>query len=207
MSFFRNLSGFGHPISAARRMIGCCVILIGLILAIPSVIGLVIANRIYENAVVYNESQNMTPIFVGTTVTFTPTGIMKAGNNYDIVISGSFVGPDSDVQSGAIAILVTPTGVTLPDTELSANSFNGTAFDSIKLELLADISADVNPTIVFQLTSFTDVTSVQITVKIYENPNRPVVNFLNTLSLVFLIPSLIVCCCGCCIAPPSKQRR
>jgi hypothetical protein len=188
-------------------MIGCCVIVIGLILAVPSILGLVISNRIYESAAVYNESQNMTPILVGTTVTFTPIGHMKAGNDYDIVISGSFVGPQTEILSGAIAISVTPTGVILPDTTLSASSFNETAYDSIKLEITADIVADINPTFVCQITSLIDVTSVQISVKIYENPNRSLVNFLNTLSLVFLIPALIVCCCGCCIAPPSRQRR
>ncbi|MHA1718975.1 MAG: hypothetical protein ACTSXK_05565 [Promethearchaeota archaeon] len=209
MSLLKNISGFGNPITRSRRLCGGCIMLIGLILCIPSIAGLIIANNIYEKSYVPNSpgSQEFSPLAVNSTLDFDANGIMKAGNNYDIKILITVVGPNSDNQTGQISVKMTVTGDYSKVETASRTSFNGTVkFSYDKWALEEDLTQDKNLHFNFVITNLNDVSSASVEVRIYENPNRFLVNTITNVSLWLLIPGIIVICCGCIIAPPKKNR-
>ena len=209
MSFLKNISGFGNPITQSRRFCGGCIIFIGLILCIPSIAGLLIANSIYEKSYVANSPGSLafSPLAVNGTEELDASGIMKAGNNYDIKISIKAVGPQSDDQTGQITVNMVVTGdYSKVETKIKSN-FNGTALISFdKWILEEDFTENKDLHFNFTIISLTDVSSVIVEVRIYENPNRFLVNTITNVSLWLLIPGIIVMCCGCVIAPPKKNR-
>ncbi|MHA1511953.1 MAG: hypothetical protein ACTSRX_09570 [Promethearchaeota archaeon] len=208
MSLLRNISGFGNPITRSRRFCGGCIVFIGFILCIPSIAGLIIANNIYENSYVSNSPGSLafSPFAVNSTVDLDASGIMKAGNNYDIKISVRAVGPQSDEQTGQFTVFMNVTGdYSKIETETRSN-FNGTALISFdKWILEEDLTADKDIHFNFIVISLTDVSSASVEVRIYENPNRFLVNTITNVSLWLFIPGIAVICCGCIIAPPKKN--
>jgi len=183
-------------------------VFIGFILCIPSIAGLIIANNIYENSYVSNSPGSLafSPFAVNSTVDLDASGIMKAGNNYDIKISVRAVGPQSDEQTGQFTVFMNVTGdYSKIETETRSN-FNGTALISFdKWILEEDLTADKDIHFNFIVISLTDVSSASVEVRIYENPNRFLVNTITNVSLWLFIPGIAVICCGCIIAPPKKN--
>lgn len=206
MSFIKKFSGFGNPISGIRRTVGTCVLIIGLIMCIPSIAGMVLANSIYEKSNVYESEQSFFPFEVNSTLVFDDMdGYMKAGNNYDIRVYLEAVGPNSDTRDGRITVFSECTQLSF-SRNLALSNFNGTSSTMHLNEMEQDRTTDLNPIYNFTVLAFNNVSSASIRIKIYENPNRPLVSLITNISLILLIPGLIVICCGCCIAPPKKKQ-
>ncbi len=206
MSFLKKLSGFGNPISGIRRTIGSCVLIIGLIMCIPSIAGYFLANSIYESSNVYDQEKAIYPFAINASITFDEIdGIMTAGNNYDVRITLEAVGPASDIKDGSISVFSECNELSFSRTIQLVN-FNGTMSTSYKNEMQQDRTTNVDPVFNITVLTFNNVTSASIRLRIYENPNRPLISTINSIATILLIPGLIVICCGCCIAPPKKKQ-
>ncbi len=209
MSLLRSISGFGNPITRSRRFCGGCIVLIGLILCIPSIAGLIIANNIYENSYVSDSPGSLafSPLAVNSTVELDASGIMKAGNNYDIKISIRAEGPQSDNQTGQITVNMVITGDYSKVETKARSNFNGTALMSFEKWILEeDLTVNKDMHFNFTIISVNDVSGAIVEVRIYENPNRFLVNTITNVSLWLLIPGIVVMCCGCIIAPPKRNN-
>lgn len=204
MSFLRN------PVTSARRVIGCVVVLVGLILCIPSIAGFFIANGIYERSYIGGSDDTvMTSPFNGQVFTININGKLKAGHNYDIVVKiNSIQGPNTMAQTGLLSMSLSVTGgLSHSDTVTTGNFNETTAISFNKWEITDNLVADVDLTFTLTITALTDVTSGQIEIRIYQDPARFWVNLINTVSFWLLIPGGLVICCGCCIAPPQRRSR
>jgi hypothetical protein len=204
MSFLRN------PITTGRRIIGCVVIVIGLILMIPSIAGFLIANGIYERSYIGGDQTTMTSPFNGQVFTFNINDKLKTGHNYDIVVKvNNIQGPDTMAQTGLLEMSLSVVGGTLSFTDsTSTGNFNETTAMSFnKWEITDNLVANVDLTFTLTIISLNNVTGGQIEIRIYQDPARFWVNLINTVSFWLIIPGVLVVCCGCCIAPPQRRSR
>ena len=204
MSWISNMSGLGKTVTAGRRCIGTVVIIIGVILCIPSILGFAYASNKYDEAKIGEFPGTATPN-VGGSATINIPDMMKAGHNYDIVVSMSAVGPYTNERTGQITVSAVISGDISRSAVLSASGFNSTTSRSQTFELEDNLAADSEITIVFNITSINNVSSVTVEVKLYEDPNRWLIGLVNNVATILLIPGIIVICCGCCIAPPQKK--
>lgn len=214
MSFLKNLSGFGNPISGVRRAIGCCVVIIGIGFLIPGFLAASWSSSIYSQSLVDQDSDSSFGTSVGNTTT-TDTFSLTAGNYYDIRISYSAVGPNTDAQTGNIRVTYSlvnidnadsgNTGWKFVDGYLGSTSFNGTRSGS-NTEETDTLAQNAEFQIAFEITQSTDISGLTVTVQIYENPNRFWHNFLNNVAVIFFIIGGVICACGLCIAPPKKNQ-
>ncbi|MHA1646405.1 MAG: hypothetical protein ACTSVU_02855 [Promethearchaeota archaeon] len=205
MSFLSKLNGFRNPITGARRAIGTCIIIIGLIMCIPSVFLFFQAGALYEKSNVYDQSAQFSTLQIDENQTIVVTGIMKTGNNYDIKIYVTAFRPENHTALGGFSLTYSDTALSISGN-FASSSVNGTYSSSHKEVMETDFTSDVDTTFTFKITSMNDLSSLSVRVKVYENPNRFWVDFMTKAGLWLLIPGVIVCCCGACIAPPTKKR-
>lgn len=214
MGIFQKLSGFNNPITGARRTCGCCIMVVGLIMLIPSIIGLIWSNNIYYNSEV-TYTKNLDPYTitnpsVGDDHTFTATDVFTQSNNYDIKLFATAVGPAVVNGDGQFTVTVSITGfLTVSDQTLTDSGFNSTSkgSDSDKLEFEEDLTQNyASVDFLFEITSLNNVSSISFQLEIFENPKRQLVNTMNNISLLIAIPGAIVCCCGVIVAPPGKKE-
>ncbi len=211
MGIFSKISGFGNPITAGRRTCGTCLVVIGLIMLIPSIIGWVWAGSIYNGAEIdFANTATTTSPGVDDTLTVTANNLFRAGNNYDVKYEITAVGPFTLEQTGQFSVLVSCSGLdtAIQDLRVSDSSFNETVTrTSSTIERENDFSTDVaSVDFTFTIESLNNVTSMTMKVRVFENPKRTLVRVMNNVSLIIAIPGAIVCCCGCVVAPPSKKQ-
>ena len=176
MSLFQKLNGFNNPITAGRRACGTCIMIIGLIMCVPSIIGFFAASSIYNRSEVFDQSQTITILNVGGNITITANGIFNAGNDYDINLHITAEGPHSDAETGSIVTSVSCSDLSI-SVVLSRTSFNYTASDSDKTEQTTVRTTTIaSVEFYFEITGITDVTVLTCRVSINENPNRSLVN-------------------------------
>lgn len=196
--------------SSTRRCIGGIVALIGIIMILPSIGIFLVADAIYGKPVLDSTTQislTGTPTIVVINSTF------KAGNDYDIhmkYVVGSVAHdpPTSSFTVNMVAVSSSPSQISVDSKTTSDSQFNQTTTYSFdKLEFPEDLTSDVVLTFTFVVVSKQDISSIAFTIEIYENPNRPLVNTLNRVATILLIPGIIVIVIGACISGPSNSRR
>ena len=216
MGILNKINGFSNPITGARRCLGTTLIIIGIVLLIPSLLLGGWASSKYESSKVFTDSYVFTLPTVGANTTLEVSDIMTAGNNYDIKFSVSITGPYTMEKTGQISMQLLRTGdLTSQQTggvaesqTKSASNFNETThlyFDSLIMEDF--FAQDANENFTFTVLSLNNVSSISVELRVYENPNRTLVKILSPTAWIIAIPGILVLCCGCCIAPPTKKNQ
>jgi hypothetical protein len=201
------LSPMAFLFRSARGCIGCIVLIVGLILLIPAIGMFGIADWVYGNPVAAkSETLTTTPKIIQM------NGVMTAANDYDIrvkvvadVVNDDILGAVNlqmlAIKSGA-DIADFPTSYSFTDSQINqSRSWSET------WEFTAKFSNPANITLTFSILSQTNIASVKVTVEIYANPNRPLVQTLQKIGAVLLIPAILVIICGICIIGPQKRGQ
>jgi len=210
MGLLQNISGFSNPITGARRMIGSCLMIIGLILCIPSIILSVSANSLSEKSFHAEESSNFSAVTEGTTLVIPVNGHLKAGHNYDIKVSIlNIQGPMTEAKTGQFSVSLNVTGDLTHTATANTGAFNeSTSLSFGTWEMEENRATDADLTFTFTITAMNNVTGIPtVRIRVYQDPNRFWVNLMNNLGFILIIPGLCVCSCGCCVAPPTKKRQ
>jgi hypothetical protein len=204
-----NYFSRNNPITRGRRILGGIIVLIGIIMIIPSIVGFVWANNIYEGSYKDGKTASITSTTqVSDVIVLDVTGVLKSGNNYDIVVKATGIqGPQTQAETGLLTVSCVITNGVSQTGAKSTGKFNESygSMTLINMEIKNPIEADKDPKFTFTITAIADITSATLEIRIYENPNRALVNTINTIALVMLIPGICIIVCGAIIAPPNRK--
>jgi hypothetical protein len=167
-----------------------------------------LADAVYGSPI-YNQNHDVA--LNGTTKSVSLTGIFKAGNNYNIRVT-FITTSNAPSETSSISYLMVATSSpdwlgksmngNMGNNHYILSHFNGT--DSYTMTPFD--YPDNFPTNIDLILQFTvqgtpvQIVSAQINIKIFQNPNRPLSDFIGTLALWLLIPGIIIIFCGACVS-------
>jgi hypothetical protein len=192
--------------SYGRKKCGGCIACIGCLMLIPALLVFVLADRVYGSPIATPEG---TIPLNGSAVIIPVNGVMKAGKNYDIRIEVDVTVASPNIYLGAIYVDFYPikTNTDLSNVvawEFGETEINGTYHDSKTFECATNFVANADLSFSVNASGISHIQSATATIKVYENPNRPLYKFLSTVGTVMLIPGIIVILIGACIAGAIK---
>jgi hypothetical protein len=156
----------------------------------------------------------------GTPKNLIISDVLKAGNDYDIKMEYNVepIKRDPPTSTFQIQMIAVITPGPIADTILSKTTTENTKFNETSeynfapansnknyYEFPDDLTADVTLNFTFKVLSAIDIESITFRIRIYANPNRALVDRLNQIGLILLIPGIIVLVIAACIAGPSNK--
>lgn len=192
------------------KTIGVILIIISLVLAVPGVLTLMASSAIYGSPV--DTVNSGMAIQAGEMVTMQIAGVMTAGNNYDIKLNIRADAVDANPEKGSIQMTMTTTKTAgadelspIPNTDTFIdNAFNSTSFSETYV-MDNDFEEDADIEFTFTLDSQQEITDIDITLEVYEDPRRQLSSLLSTIGLILLIPSGLLCCVGVMISGSDEN--
>ena len=197
-----------NTIDRIRSMIGGLIALMGLFFFIPSLILLILSGTIYGSPMMGFPIVKTIPLD-GSTINVELQ--MPKNNNYDLKYQLHSIAESSKPNGGEISVLVNTTSINSQITNFPKGILSEKWFNESTLygqnAYPANIKEDENLVMTFQVASSKNIVKSEITINLYQNPNRELSSIFSTIGILLMIPAIVLVIVGGVIAGKNKRHR